>query len=110
MIRSGTPLGLVVAHIFTRHFEEKWVMNSSDCPTVRLRYVDDTFTLFRNKDTAIRFLHYLNSRHGIIQFTIEFEHNQDISFLDEFICDMHARIRTVKYVVSSDIDDSNELS
>ena len=30
------------------------------------------FTLFRNKDRAIKFLHYLNSRHDSMQFTIEF--------------------------------------
>ena len=64
------------------YFEEKWVMNNIDCPTVWFRYVDDTFTLFRNKDTAIKFLHYLNSRHVNIQFTIEFEQNQEIPFLD----------------------------
>ena len=53
-----------------------------NCPTVWFRYVDDTFTLFRNKDTVIKFLHYLNSRHVNIQFTIEFEQNQEIPFLD----------------------------
>ena len=57
-------------------------MNSSDCPNVWFRYVDDTFTLFRNKGTAIKFLHYLNSRHDNIQFTIDFENNQQIPFLD----------------------------
>ena len=67
------------------HFERKWVMNSSDCLTVWFRYVDDALTSFRNKDTAIKFLHYLNSRHDIIQFTPEFEHNQDIPFLNEFL-------------------------
>ena len=49
-------------------------MNSSDCSTVLFRYVDDTFTLFRNKDTAFKFLHYLN--------TIDFERNSEIRFLD----------------------------
>ena len=33
-------------------------MNSSDRPFVWFRYVDDTYTIFRNKDTAINFLHY----------------------------------------------------
>ena len=78
----GSPLGPVLANVFMCHFEEKWVLNSSNFPTVWFRYVDDTFTLFRNKDTAIKFLHYLNSRHENIQFTIEFEHNQEIPFLD----------------------------
>ena len=77
----GSPLGPVLANIFMCHFEEKWALNSSDCPTVWFRYVDDTFTLFRNKDTAIKFLHYLNSRQDNIQFTIESEHNQEIPFL-----------------------------
>ena len=31
--------------------------------TVWFRYVDDTFTLFPNKDTAVQFLSYLNTRH-----------------------------------------------
>ena len=47
-----------------------------------VRYDDGTFTLFRNKDAAIKFLHYPNSRHDNIQFTIEFENNQQIPFLD----------------------------
>ena len=46
-------------------------MNSSDCPNVWFRYVDDTFTLFRPQ---------LSSDN--IQFTIEFENNQEIPFLD----------------------------
>ena len=73
-VAMGSPLGPVLANICMCHFEEKWVLNSSDCPTGWFRYVDDTFTLFRNKDTAIKFLHYLNSRHDNIQFTVEFEH------------------------------------
>ena len=32
-------------------------------PTIWFRYVDDTFTLFNNKDTAVQFLSYLSSRH-----------------------------------------------
>ena len=57
-------------------------MNSSDCPTVWFRYVDNTFTLFRNKDTDIKFLHYLNNRIDNFQFTTEFEQNQEIPFLN----------------------------
>ena len=78
----GSPLGPVLANIFMCHFEEKWVMNKQRLSQCLFRYVDDTFTLFRNKETAIKFLHYLNSRHDNIQFTIEFENNQQIPFLD----------------------------
>ena len=55
-VAIGSPLGPVLANIFMCHFEEKWVMNSSDCPNVWFRYVDDPFTLFRNKETAVKFL------------------------------------------------------
>ena len=51
-------------------------------PTIWFRYVDDTFTLFTNKSDALSFLHYLNGRHNNIKFTIEFEQNDEIPFLD----------------------------
>ena len=56
-------------------------MNNGARPTIWFRYVDDTFTLFNNKDPAVQLLSYLNSRHKNIQFTIEFEQNQEIPFL-----------------------------
>ena len=62
-------------------FEEKWLINNGARPTIWFRYVDDTLTLFNNKDTAVQFLSYLNSRHKNIQFTIEFEKDQEIPFL-----------------------------
>ena len=54
-------------------------------PTIWFRYVDDTFTLVNNKDTAVQFLSYLNSRHKNIQFTMEFDQDQEIPFLDVLI-------------------------
>ena len=80
-----SPLGPVLANIFMCDFEEKWVMNNGFRPTTWFRYVDDTFTLFHNKDAAVQFLSYLNSRHKNIHFTIEFEQNQEIPFLDVLI-------------------------
>ena len=53
--------------------------------TIWFRYVDDTFTLFPNKDTAVQFLSYLNTRHKNIQFTTEFEQDQEIPFRDVLI-------------------------
>ena len=41
---------------------------------------DDTFTLFNNNSAANQFLHYLNSCHANIKFTVEFEENNTISF------------------------------
>ena len=55
-VAMGSPLGPVLANIFMCHFEEKWVMSGQVCPSFWYRYVDDTFTMFENKDTANGFL------------------------------------------------------
>ena len=81
-VAMGLPLGPVLANIFMCHFEEKWVISGQVCPSFWYRYVDDTFTMFENKDTANGFLQYLNSHHNSIKFTIEFEQDNEIPFLD----------------------------
>ena len=61
-------------------------MNNGARLTIWFRYVNDTFTLFHNKDTAVQFLSYLNSRHKNVHwFTIEFEHDPEIPILDVLI-------------------------
>ena len=77
-----SPLGPVSANIFMCDFEEKWVMKSINQPTIWFRYPDDTFTPFKNKNDALRFLEYLNGRHNNIKFTIEFKQNAEIPFLE----------------------------
>ena len=54
-VAMGSPLGPVLANIFMCHFEDKWVLNNNARPSVWFRYVDDTFTLFDNKNTATQF-------------------------------------------------------
>ena len=77
----GSPLDPVLANIFMCDFEEKWLLNSKISPLFWSHYVDDTFTMFHNKDSANEFL-YLNSCRSNIKFTIEFEQNNAIPFLD----------------------------
>ena len=54
-VAMGAPLVPVLANIFMCHFEERWVMNGNICPSLGFRYVDDTFTMFNNKDSANEF-------------------------------------------------------
>ena len=84
-LTMGSLLGPVLVNIFTCHFEEKLVLNNNACPSVWFRYVDDTFTLFHNKNTATQFLHYLNNCHANIKFTVDFEENSTTPFLDILI-------------------------
>ena len=62
-VAMGSPLGPVLANIFMCHFAESWLTNNQFRPSIWFRYVHDTFSLFDSKDTASRFLDFLNSRH-----------------------------------------------
>ena len=85
-VTMGSRLGPVLANIFMCDFEEKWIKTNLRLhPTLWYRYVDDTFALFDTKDNANEFLKYLNTRHTSIKFTIEFEQDKEIPFLDILI-------------------------
>ena len=73
-VAMGSPLGPVLANI--------WVTKGQIRPSLWCRYVDDTFTMFENKDTANEFLRYLNSRCESIKFAIDFEQDNEIPFED----------------------------
>ncbi|CAF4590122.1 unnamed protein product, partial [Didymodactylos carnosus] len=87
----GSPLAAIMADIYMSHFEEvnmpQLIING-----VHLwkRYVDDTFTFVENNNCVQKILHVLNSYHPNIQFTVETEQNNTLSFLDVKII----RIRT----------------
>ena len=74
-----------MANIFMFHFQEKWVLNNNARPSVWFQYVDDTFTLFDNKNSATQFLYYFSNCHANIKFTLEFEEKSTIPFLDILI-------------------------
>ena len=83
----GLPLGPTFANIFMCFHEKNWLL---ECPSdfkslFYRRYVDDCFALFKNKDQADKFLNYLNRKHNNIKFTIEYETNKQLSFLDILI-------------------------
>ena len=78
----GSPLGPLLANIFVCYFEGNWWMNAKISPWFWNRYVDDTFTMFHNKDSGNEFLHYLNSCHSNSDFTIEFGQDNAIPFWD----------------------------
>ena len=70
--------------MFLCHHEQKWLEECSSHfrPYSFHRYVDDILTTFTTYEQAIPFLSYLNTLHPNINFTIEHECNNKISFLD----------------------------
>ena len=60
------------------------IVPSNFKPVFYRRYVDDTFVLFTDK-FLIQFLNYINRQHDNINFTMETESNNSLSFLDVFI-------------------------
>ena len=49
------------------------------------RYVDDIFAVFESDEEASSFFNYLNTRHAAIQFTMETQNENCLSFLDVLI-------------------------
>ena len=80
----GSPLGPTFANIFMCYLEKKILDQcpSSFKPVFYRRYVDDTFVLFKEKHHAQMFLDFINSFHRNIKFTMDFELDDHLSFLD----------------------------
>ena len=80
----GSPLGPALANIFMYSFENKWLKDCSHSlkPFFYRWYVDDIFVLFSSLDQAEKFKKYLSSKHPNINFSLEKENDDCLSFLD----------------------------
>ena len=80
----GSPLSPVLAKIFTEHFEQIALANSTYVPKLWNRFVDDIFAIWSyGKEHLDTFLNYLNNIHPSIKFTIQPEDDKhSLSFLD----------------------------
>ena len=81
-VSMGNSLGPVLANVFLSHLEETYFKENAYFPQAYMRYVDDTFCLFSDKSHIQHFLEYINSVHPNITFTVEFENNNTLEFLD----------------------------
>ena len=83
----GSSLGHLLADIYMAHLEEEFLLkNALDySPTFYRRYMDDTFCLFKEKDHIKRFMNFMNGIDAAIQFDMELEHKDKLSFLDTII-------------------------
>ena len=85
-VAMGSPLALVLAHIFVGFSESKCLNEYNlNKPKFYLRYVDDIVAAFEKEQDSLNFLNFLNNQHLNIKFTLEKQVNQSIAFLDVFI-------------------------
>ena len=86
-VAMGSPLGPAFTNIFMSCLEKRFLESCPDefRPVLYRRYVDDTFCLFHKKEHAEKFLDFINSQHPNIKFTVEFENDNSIPFLDVLV-------------------------
>ena len=83
-VAMGSPLGPAVANIFVGCYECRLFDNTVK-PGVYFRYVDDTFVIFRSELDCGYFHEKLNLLHPALNFTVEKEQNNSLSFLDVLV-------------------------
>ena len=82
-VAMGSPLGPLFANVFMQDFETKHMQELESLGVNKwYRYVDDIFATVSVKDQASSILKFLNEQHKNIKFTIEYEKNNKLPFLD----------------------------
>nr|XP_023015434.1 uncharacterized protein LOC111504940 [Leptinotarsa decemlineata] len=92
----GSPLSPVLANLFMEDFETRAIGTSHLKPTCWIRYVDDVFVIWPHGSEDLHaFLNHINSSHPELKFTIEFENNNSLPFLDVLITKSNNSSHTV---------------
>ena len=78
-----------------QYFQETTLGSTSLKPSLRLRYVDDTFTLWPQQEDVQTLLDQVNSIRPSIQFSREKEQDNRLSFLDVLINSDRAKIQVI---------------
>ncbi len=92
----GSPVSPVIANLYMEEIEERAIANTANPPKVWHRYVDDVLSDMK-KDAISTFHDELNSIDPHISFTIEYETNGQIAFLDTLISRNSGSITTDVY-------------
>nr|CAX83715.1 reverse transcriptase [Schistosoma japonicum] len=81
-VSMGPPLRPLLADFILSKVEGGPLINEISQSTFYSLYVDDTFIVLTDKINTIKILERFNNVHPSITFTLEKEHNDNISFLD----------------------------
>ena len=97
-VAMGNPLAPIIADLWMQKIEEKLNKFSTNKPTIWLRYVDDVFCLFTIPNEKILEFHTrINRWHSNLRFTVDFESNCSIPFLDVLVTHKDHSIVTSLY-------------
>ena len=83
-VAMGSPLGPALANIFVG-FHGSRLFDNTVKPGVYFKYVDDTFVVFSSEQDCDCFREKLNLLHPALNFTVEKEQNNSLSFLDVLV-------------------------
>ena len=83
-VAMGSPLGPTLANIIMGYLEQEYFCNNKK-PLMYVRYVDDCFILFENKQECEEMFTAFNSLHPSIKFTQEAEEDDSLPFLDVLV-------------------------
>ena len=82
-VAMGSPLGPLFANVFMSNFERKHKEKLRELGITHWwRYVDDVFATLRDNTEPETILDYLNKQHRNIKFTVEYENEGKLPFLD----------------------------
>ena len=85
-VAMGSPLAPILANLFMGFYEQRWLGSYlGEKPLLYRRYVDDIFCVFDDKEQALSFYEYINSKHPNIKFTFEEQVKGKLPFLDIMI-------------------------
>ena len=96
----GSPVSAVMADIVMEDLEQKALSTFLTSPQLWKRYVDDVCSAAKSTELDEFQKYRLNSIERSIQFTIETENNQDLSFLDVCVGRQNNGQLTTKYIVN----------
>ena len=97
-VAMGNPLAPILADLWMQKLEQKLNKFSTNKPIIWLRYVDDVFCLFCISKTKILDFHTrINKWHKNLHFTVEFEANNSLPFLDVLITREENKLVTSLY-------------
>jgi len=98
----GSPIAPAMADIFMNNLEKQIDNYKGIKPTIYKRYVDDIFLVFNDKNAIEPFLSYMNNLHQRIKFTIEYEKNSELPFLDVKVMRKEGHYFTTQYFKPTD--------